>query len=144
MKSIADANVLLPLLCEGHVAQKAARDWFDRKVASSVVWCLLTRLAILRLLTNPHVMGTDVQSPFSALEAWESLEQDERMEELDAIPSDHERIFRNFASRGQSEPNVWTDAWLAALAEANGCEMVTFDLGFKRFPLSRVQILAAS
>ena len=37
---------------------------------------------------------------------------------------------------------LWTDAWLAATAEAAGLRMVTFDQDFERFNLSRLQVLA--
>jgi predicted nucleic acid-binding protein len=30
--------------------------------------------------------------------------------------------------------NVWNDAYIAAFAIAGGCEIVTFDQGFKQFP----------
>jgi toxin-antitoxin system PIN domain toxin len=144
MRSIADVNVLLPLLCEGHPAQPAALQWFDHQPARSVGWCLLTRLAILRHLTNPRIMGADVQPSAGALAAWEQLERDERMFGITSVPPLHERWFRTFASARRSRSNLWTDAWLAALAETAGLEMVTFDQGFKDFPMSHLRLLEVS
>jgi uncharacterized protein len=141
MKSIADVNVLLPLLCEGHSAQSCAWDWFDQQQVQSVGWCLLTKLAILRHLTNPKIMGADVQTAAQALAAWDLLEQDERMTEISSIPLSHEGLFRSFASAKKTHPNVWTDAWLAALAETCKGEMVTFDQGFQDFPLTHLMVL---
>lgn len=143
MRSIADANVLFPLLCDGHVARQAAMEWFDRQPVSSVGWCLLTKLAILRHLTNRRIMGEDVQSPASALKAWDLLENDERLEEADPPPASHEGLFRSFVTRREPDPNRWTDAWLAALAETSEREMVTFDRGFLDFPITRLRILRA-
>jgi len=37
---------------------------------------------------------------------------------------------------------LWTDACLAATAEAAGLRMVTFDQDFERFKLSRLAVLA--
>jgi predicted nucleic acid-binding protein len=41
-------------------------------------------------------------------------------------------------------PNLWTDAWLAALALTHGCEMVTFDKGFRSFKGVAVSVLDAT
>lgn len=141
MKSIADVNVLFPLLCGGHAAQAPAQAWFDQQTLHSVGWCLLTRLALLRLLTNPRVMGSDVQSSSSALSAWDALEQDERLVELPPPPLTHEETFRRLVAGRKAAPNLWTDAWLAALSEALALEMVTFDRDFKRFSLTRLRLL---
>ena len=36
---------------------------------------------------------------------------------------------------------LWTDAWLAALAQALDCEMVTFDRGFRSFSKLKLRLL---
>jgi toxin-antitoxin system PIN domain toxin len=144
MKSIADVNVLFPLLCEGHLARPAALRWFERQSIKSVGWCLLTRLAVLRLLSNAKVMGSSVQTPDNALHAWDALQNDERMEGVDLLPEKHEEIFRSLVAKRRPDPNLWADAWLAALAESGDWELVTFDQDFQQFSLSRWQLLRVS
>jgi len=43
--------------------------------------------------------------------------------------------------RREPSPDLWTDAWLAALAEASDCEMVTFDRGFRSFSRLKLRLL---
>lgn len=57
MTCIADANVLFPLLVQGHVAHEVARGWWDEQPDGTVGTCLLTRLAVPRLLTNRVAMN---------------------------------------------------------------------------------------
>ena len=38
-------------------------------------------------------------------------------------------------------PNLWTDAWLAALAMSFDYEMTTFDRGFKSFRGLKLRLL---
>ena len=143
MKCIADVNVLLPLLCEGHPFQRAAYAWLETKDPGSVGWCLPVRLAILRHLSNERIMGSGVLSPEDALSAWEQLSSDERLFEVVTIPASLEsHLSANVAGR-QPSPKLWTDAWLAALAESMGCEMVTCDRGFRDFHLSQLRIIDA-
>jgi uncharacterized protein len=141
MKCIVDVNVLLPLLCEGHSFQASAYGWFDGREADSVGWCLPVRLAILRHLSNERIMGSGVLRPEESLDAWEQLALDERMFEVSAIPPALEdRLRINVAGR-QASPKLWTDAWLAALAESLNYEMVTCDRGFRRFALTSLHLL---
>jgi predicted nucleic acid-binding protein len=39
-------------------------------------------------------------------------------------------------------PSSWTDAYLAAFAEAHSYSMVTFDAGFERWPTIKSTILS--
>jgi predicted nucleic acid-binding protein len=57
MTCSADANVLFPLLVQGHVAHEAADVWWNEQPDGSVGTCLLARLAVLRLLTNQVAMN---------------------------------------------------------------------------------------
>lgn len=141
MKCIADVNVLLPLLCAGHIAEKSAYLWFESRDTESIGWCLPIRLAILRHLSNRHIMGKSVLDPEQALDVWAQIEADERLFEIESTPSETEAFLRlNVCDRSPS-PQIWTDAWLAALAEASGFQMVSFDRDFKRFNLSSLDIL---
>jgi len=141
MTCIADANVLFPLLVQGHVAHEVAQDWWGEQPDGTVGTCLLTRLAVLRLLSNRIAMNGDPVKPNEALRAWQQLADDPRSVHIDAEPAAHEPRFTSLVAGRKPTPNLWTDAWLATLALSLDYEMTTFDRGFKSFRGLRVRLL---
>jgi uncharacterized protein len=142
MTCIADANVLFPLLVQGHVAYEVAKGWWDEQPDGTVGTCLLTRLAVLHLLTNRVAMNGAPVSPDEALAAWRRLSSDPRAFHIDAEPAEHESRLASLVSSREPTPNLWTDAWLAALAMSFDYEVTTFDRGFKSFRGLRLRLLA--
>jgi toxin-antitoxin system PIN domain toxin len=142
MTCIADANVLFPLLVQGHAAHDAAQKWWDDQPDGTVGICLLTRLAVLRLLSNRVAMNGNPVRPKDALDAWQQLGEDPRSVHIDAEPAAHEPRFTALVASREPTPNLWTDAWLAALALSLDYEMTTFDRGFRSFKGLRVRLLA--
>lgn len=141
MHCIADANVLLPLLVEGHVHGTPASAWWEDCDDASVGLCMPVRMALLRLLTMARVMGTSVLRPAAAWNTVQSLIEDPRIEVIAAMPPGHEAQWQANVARREPSPNLWTDAWLAALAQASECEMVTFDRGFRSFSKLNLRLL---
>jgi uncharacterized protein len=141
MTCIADANVLFPLLVQGHAAHEVAKAWWDEQPDATVGTCLLTRLAVLRLLTNRIAMNGTPVSPDDALRAWRRLSDDPRSFYVDAQPDDHESCFVSLVASREPTPNLWTDAWLAALAMSLDYEVTTFDRGFKSFRGLKLHLL---
>jgi toxin-antitoxin system PIN domain toxin len=125
--------VFLPLLIGAHSAHDAAIEWFDAQPDRSVGWCLPVELGVLRLLCNPRVMGSDALAPTRALNVWDALAADPRLAEVNRLPPGHDAEVRRLIARRDPSPNIWTDAWLAALAIRLSCTMVTFDRGFRAF-----------
>ena len=41
-------------------------------------------------------------------------------------------------------PSSWTDAYLAAFAEAHSYELVTFDAAFQRWPALKLTLLSSA
>lgn len=144
MTSIADANVLFALLVQGHVAHEAARRWWEGRADGSVGTCLLTRLAVLRLLTDRVAMNGSPITPGQALEAWRQLGNDPRSVHVEPEAATHEIRFVALVSGRDSTPNLWTDAWLAALAVSLDYELTTFDRGFKSFRGLKLQLLTVT
>jgi uncharacterized protein len=141
MTCIADANVLFPLLVQGHAACDVAKGWWDEQPDGSVGTCLITRLAVLRLLTNRVAMNGFPVSPEEALDAWRRLSNDPRSFHIDAQPAEHESRFVSLVSLREPTPNLWADAWLAALAMSLDYEMTTFDRGFRSFHALKLRLL---
>jgi toxin-antitoxin system PIN domain toxin len=141
MICIADANVLFPLLVQGHVAHETAKLWWDEQPDGTVGTCLLTRLAVLRLLTNRVAMNGNPVGPEEALDAWRRLSNDPRAFQIDVAPAEHESSFVSLVSSREPTPNLWTDAWLAAMAMSLDYEITTFDRGFKSFRGLKLRLL---
>ncbi len=133
MKFLPDVNVLFPLLVSRHTHRAAAVQWFDRTAIAEVALCRLTRLGILRLLCTPAVMGPDVLPPKGAIEALQVLENDERIICV-SEPLGLDRELAECVPGCVSSPNLWSDAYLSALAIVLQIELVSFDRGFGKFP----------
>ncbi len=143
MRYIADVNVLLPVLTEGHAHREPALDWWESCDDGDVGLCLPVRMALLRLLTNARVMGSGTLRPEQAWEAVAQLIDDPRVVLVEQAPQTHgEHWEANIAGREPS-PNLWTDAWLAAFAQATDCEMATFDRDFRSFSGLKLRLLSS-
>lgn len=139
MTCIADANVVFALLVSSHPHHEIARNWWDGQADRSVGLHLLVRMAVLRLLSNRVAMNGAPASPVDALKAWRSLADDPRC--FDAVPpAAQDALFKALVAQREPSPNLWTDAWLAALALSLDCEMVTFDRGFRSFKGLRLRL----
>ena len=141
MRCIADANVLLPVLVDGHMHRPPALAWWDACADDEVGFCMPVRMALLRLLTNIRVMGSAILRPVEAWDAVEQLATDPRVSLIQQMPAGHAKAWRDNVVRREPSPNLWTDAWLAALARTSDCEMVTFDRGFRSFAKLTVRLL---
>lgn len=140
MKFLPDINVLFPLLVSRHSHRNRALAWFENLNPGEAALCRLTRLGVLRLLSTPQVMGPDVVRPKAAIEAMEVLEADERIVWL-SEPEGVDSSLKKIVAKCDTTPNLWTDAYLAALAGTVDLQLVTFDRGFSKFTGLNVKIL---
>lgn len=138
--TVADVTVLFAMLVAAHPHHDIAWNWWEQQPDASVGLCVLTRLALLRLLTNPKAMGGTPVTPVAALTAWDALAADPRCIWLDA-DAPHEPFFRRYVSGRQPSPNLWTDAWLAALAASRQLRLTSFDADFRSFNLAQFEHL---
>lgn len=126
MTYLPDVNVWIALYAELSTHHEAACQWFEGIGEADVVFCRLTQLGFLRLLTNRHVMQEEVLSPAAAWEANQSIRQNPKVGfavELAGFPE----VWRAPGATLASSPNLWTDAYLAAFARENSFTLVTFD-----------------
>ena len=140
--SLPDVNIWIALAAEGHVHHVPARDWFAAQPATSIAFCRITQMGLLRLLTNSRVMG---RAPRTVAQSWETFEQ---------LRADHRLVFatepeglepgwRQLMTQGGVGVGSWTDAYLAAFAEAYSYSLVTFDGGFGRWPALKLKVLSS-
>ena len=143
MKLFVDANVWIPILVENHAHHKRAWQWWTTIADREAVWCRMTQMSVLRLLTNSIVMHGTPLSLAESWSVWQRVEQDPRTSFYDVEPAG---IAGGWSARIQGRattPNLWMDAYLAALAELSGFGFATFDKGFRQMGLTNLVLLAA-
>jgi toxin-antitoxin system PIN domain toxin len=124
--SCPDVNVWLALLTVDHVYHVAAKHWWNERTSRSILFCRLTQMGLLRLLTTSAVMNGKPLSMSAAWRAYDRVFSDERVTFV-AEPPDIEAAFRDLTSGSSSSPKAWADAYLTALARHVGARIVTFD-----------------
>lgn len=125
-----DANVWLALLWSRHIHSDKARQWFDRLSEEKFLFCRITQITVLRLLTTASVMGNDVRKMPEAWSLWDKVCADDRVAFV-SEPEAMEHEFRRFSAFRSSSPKVWADAYLLAFASVAGLKLVTFDRGLR-------------
>jgi toxin-antitoxin system PIN domain toxin len=125
-----DANVWLALLWSRHIHSEKAKDWFERSSEEKFFFCRMTQITVLRLLTTPTVMGSDVKKMPEAWVLWDKLRADDRIAFL-SEPEAIEPELRRLSALRSPSPKVWADAYLLAFAFVAGLKLVTFDRGLR-------------
>ncbi len=141
MRYLADINVVFSLLVAGHSHNPVAWEWWDQREPECVGWVLPVKLGVLRLLTNNVAMVGNPLAPVEALGAWDAFNRDPRTLELEFPSTAQEQKLKQFVEGRRPSPNLWTDAWLAAVAESLECTLISFDSGFQAFGLSSFELL---
>ena len=139
---LPDINVWLALAVQEHPHHAAARAyWADVQAAGTSLWfCRMTMLGLVRLLCQPRVMGAGALAPGAAWAAYQGF-RGVRGVGLLAEPEGCDLQLHALLAQAPLPARLWTDAYLAALSRAAGLRLVTFDRDFHRFALERVLVL---
>lgn len=121
-----DANVWLALMWSRHVHSEKARAWFESASEEKFLFCRVTQVTVLRLLTTAALLGSDVRKMHQAWDLWDRVCADDRIEFLPE-PEGIEAEFRRVSVARSASPKVWADAYLLAFASVAGLKVVTFD-----------------
>ncbi len=110
------------------------KAWLDGALVkpAGVAVSELVLSGCLRILTHPKIFKVPTP-PAMALEFVEKLRSREEVHIL-APGLDHWRIFMDLCRKAEARGNLVSDAYHAALAVEYGCEWVTMDRDFARFP----------
>jgi toxin-antitoxin system PIN domain toxin len=126
-----DINVWVALTYEGHAHHRTAATWFATlKLDVSLVFCRLTQLGLLRLLTTEAVMGDEVMTQPQAWAAYDRWHQDPRVALVDE-GTEIEARFRALTRLRQPATKDWADSYLAAFATVGQLTLITFDRGLR-------------
>ena len=140
---LADVNIWLATVVEQHPHHAHAIHWWRNKVLPehhTVCFCRVTQLGLLRLLTNTTLMGSSCRTCEQAWSDYDRLVLQRAVEYIDE-PSSLGGLLRKHTRGRDSSASLWTDAYLAAFAQAADVELATFDRGFRRFPGVRLHTL---
>src|SRR5690242_9409941 len=125
-----DANVWLALLWSRHIHSEKAAQWFETSSEEKFLFCRITQLTVLRLLTTASVMGKDVRKMSEAWSLWDGVCADDRVAFV-SEPETIEHEFRRVSALHSPSPKVWADAYLLSFASVAGLKLVTFDRGLR-------------
>jgi len=138
---LLDVGVWLAAAWGRHVRHPAVAEWFDRQ-DGGLVMCRIAQMSLLRLLSNPAVLGEDVIARSEAWRVADAFLADPRVTWSDE-PAGLEQAWRAFSGRDDRSHKPWTDDYLAAFAQAGGMTLATTDRGIaSRYPSVQVETLS--
>jgi uncharacterized protein len=137
---LADVGVWLAAVWGRHVHQQIAADWFGKET-DGIAFCRVTQMGLLRLLSNPAIMGEDAIDRSQAWRTYDRLWADERVLWADE-PAGLDAVWRAISARDDKSHKLWTDDYLAAFAQASDATLITLDRKVAaRYPSVRVELL---
>lgn len=133
-KLLADVNIWIALIFQGHVNHSAVRAYFDSLAEDSICFCRMTQQGFFRLATDRRIMGDDAVTMEHAWRVYDQLLDDVRLAPMLEEPPGIEAPWRAQTSLAVFTPKVWNDAYLAAFAALHGLEILTLDKGMGDTP----------
>jgi toxin-antitoxin system PIN domain toxin len=131
---LPDVNVLIYAFRRDVPQHAVCRAWLIDTVTSDTRFGLspLALAAVIRIATNPRAFRTpsEVGEVFSFCETLLGQPQCQTVEPGER----HWEIFKRLCIETDTRAARVTDAWFAALAIEWGCEWITFDRDYARFP----------
>jgi toxin-antitoxin system PIN domain toxin len=131
---LPDVNVLIFSFRRDTVHHAACRKWLLRTIKADAPFGIspLALAALVRITTNPRLY----QNPSKLDEAFafcEALLEQPNVRVVE--PGErHREIFQRLCLITNTRGADTSDAWYAALAIESGCEWITCDRDFARFP----------
>jgi uncharacterized protein len=137
---LVDVGVWLAAVWGRHAHYPVASDWLNQQT-DDLVFCRVTQMSLLRLLSNPAIMGDDSVDRSQAWRLFDQLWSDERVLWADE-PDELTAVWRAISARDDKSHKLWTDAYLAAFAQASDLTLATLDRKLPgRYPSVRVESL---
>jgi toxin-antitoxin system PIN domain toxin len=131
---LVDANILLYAEDQLSPHHTAARAWWDAQLSGTSPVCLCWTVlgAFIRIGTNPRVFENpmSLNRALTRVQTW----MDQPCVRVVHPTERHWTVFCKMLLEGQAAANLVTDAHLAAVALEHGCELISTDSDFSRFP----------
>jgi len=131
---LADVNVLINAFRKHALDDDRYRAWLDGVVNSQSAYGVSPQVlsSFIRISTHPGIFARPSQLG-EALAFCQVLMEQEHCQLIQTGPR-HWSIFTDLCRRSQACGNLVQDAWFAALAIEHGCEWITTDRDYSRFP----------
>jgi toxin-antitoxin system PIN domain toxin len=129
---LPDLNVWLALVWPEHSHHQHAVHYWEEQASDQVLFSTVTALGLVRLVSQPKLMGPAVRNAAEASALLEALCQQPGVGLAEPEHGGWE-VFHQLLRGGKIPARLCTDAHLAALAIANGWRLVSFDRDFERF-----------
>jgi toxin-antitoxin system PIN domain toxin len=131
---LLDVNILVSAHREDADGHRQIKSWLETALRdpAGVAVSELALSACLRVITHPKIFKKPTPLP-QALDFLEDFCSREEVHLL-APGASHWKIFVDLCRRSDARGNLVADAFHAALAIELGCEWLTLDRGFARFP----------
>ena len=132
--NLPDVNVLIYALRKGQPHHAKSRAWLESTVNGDSAFGLSRQVlsAVVRLMTNARIYRPP-ETVATAFAYCNWLTARSNCVVLEPGPR-HWSIFEQLCVDTNTRGPRVTDAWLAALAIEHGCEWITFDRDYARFP----------
>jgi toxin-antitoxin system PIN domain toxin len=131
---LADVNVLVNAFRVDAPDHRRCRTWLEGIVAGESRYGMSPQVlgGFLRVVTHPKVFAKPSRIA-EALPFAEALLADPNC--VSVYPGEsHWRIFTRLCREADARGNLVPDAWFAALAIEAGCDWITLDRDYARFP----------
>lgn len=131
---LTDVNVLVYAFREDSVDHRRFRRWLEDVIAQPHAFGVseLVLSGFVRVVTNRHIFN--LPAPLDqALEFCNTLREQPNAVIISPGPR-HWDIFVDLCAQGKARGNLVADAFHAALAIESGCEWITTDRDYSRFP----------
>lgn len=129
-----DVNVLVNAQNEWLPEQPKYHRWLQDALTGTVPVAIpsLVFSGYLRIVTNKKIFERPLPLA-SALEMIETIRSAPAFVQAEPGPR-HWSIFSELCRKAEAKGNLVPDAYLAAIAIEHGCEWITADRGFARYP----------
>jgi hypothetical protein len=131
---LPDVNVLLYAFRADSVDHARYRSWLDALVNGDEAYGMSPQVlcSVARIATHPRIYVSPSRLDDALAFARVLLEQPHCT--IVQPGSRHFSIFEDLCVKARAHANLVQDAWFAALAVESGCEWITTDGDFARFP----------
>jgi toxin-antitoxin system PIN domain toxin len=131
---LPDVNVLLYAFRSDSVDHSRYRGWLDGVVNGDEAYGMSPQVlsSVVRIATHPRIYAAPSRLEEALSFAQVLLEQPTCT--VVQPGSRHFSLFEDLCRRAAATGNLVQDAWLAALAVESGCEWISTDGDYARFP----------
>ncbi len=131
---LPDVNILVHAFRADSSDHETCRNWLDSVVNGDTRYGMAPQVlsGVIRITTHPRVFAM----PSSLDEVFRFCETLLGQPQCVVIqPGErHWKIFKRLCAEADARGNLVPDAWFAALAIESGCEWITLDRDYARFP----------